>query len=262
MLRLYHSSTSVCAIKVRLVLAEKGLDWESELLSLQRGDQHRPDYAALNPNQVVPTLIDDGRVLIESTLIVEYLEERFPAPPLMPSAPFARFQARYWMRRIDDLHPACSTLSSAAKLAHAKRQQTPDQIEAYLQSIPQASKRERQRALIADGYASPHVAEAVRRYDRLCADMERALTGSAYLAGPDYSLADAAATPYLLRAETLAMEPLWERRPRLAAWLERMQGRASFEPAIARWVGDDDKARYEVPREETWRQVGAILAAG
>ena len=69
MLTLYHGSTSVCAIKARITLEEKGLPWQSELLDLQRGDQHRPEYLRLNPNAVVPTLVHDGRVLIESTLI-------------------------------------------------------------------------------------------------------------------------------------------------------------------------------------------------
>src|SRR5262249_29990822 len=61
MLYLYHGTTSVCAVKARLTLAEKNLPWEGEVLDLQRGDQHRPEYEKLNPNHVVPTLVHDGR---------------------------------------------------------------------------------------------------------------------------------------------------------------------------------------------------------
>jgi glutathione S-transferase len=82
MLYLYHGTTSVCAIKVRLTIAEKALPWEGEVLWLQRGDQYRPDYLKLNPNAVVPTLVHDGKVIIESTLIMEYLDENFPDIPL------------------------------------------------------------------------------------------------------------------------------------------------------------------------------------
>jgi ganglioside-induced differentiation-associated protein 1 len=78
MLYLYHGATSVCAIKVRLTLAEKSLPWKGEVLALQKSDQFRPDYLKLNPNAVVPTLVHDGKVVIESTLIMEYLEEAFP----------------------------------------------------------------------------------------------------------------------------------------------------------------------------------------
>ena len=62
MLYLYQGGTSVCSVKVRLVLVEKGLGFDGETLDLQRGDQHRPDYAKLNPNEVVPTLIHDRNV--------------------------------------------------------------------------------------------------------------------------------------------------------------------------------------------------------
>ena len=65
MLYLYHGTTSVCAIKVRLTLAEKALPWEGEVLWLQRGDQYRPEYLKLNPNAVVPTLVHDDKVIIE-----------------------------------------------------------------------------------------------------------------------------------------------------------------------------------------------------
>ena len=64
MLYLYHGTTSVCAIKARLALHEKGLEWDGEILDLHRGDQHRPEYLQLNPNGVVPTLVHAGRVII------------------------------------------------------------------------------------------------------------------------------------------------------------------------------------------------------
>ena len=87
MLYLYHGTTSVCAIKVRLTIAEKALPWDGEVLWLQRGDQYQPDYLKLNPNAVVPTLVHDGKVIIKSTVIMEYLDETFPEIPLIPPTP-------------------------------------------------------------------------------------------------------------------------------------------------------------------------------
>ena len=84
-LELYHNALSSCSQKVRLVLAEKGLDFESRDVNLVTGEQHAPDYVKLNPNHVVPTLVHDGRVLIESSLINEYLEDAFPKPALWPA---------------------------------------------------------------------------------------------------------------------------------------------------------------------------------
>ena len=63
MVTLYHGRTSVCSIKARLALAEKGVDWDGKLLTL-RGDQFDPAYMKLNPNAVVPTLVHDGKVII------------------------------------------------------------------------------------------------------------------------------------------------------------------------------------------------------
>ena len=77
MLTLYHGRTSVCSLKVRLALAEKGVDFESRLLTL-RGDQYDPAYMKLNPNGVVPTLVHDDKVVIESTVIMHYVDECFP----------------------------------------------------------------------------------------------------------------------------------------------------------------------------------------
>ena len=64
MLTLYHGRTSVCSIKARLALAEKGVSFDSRLMAL-RGDQFDPGYMQLNPNAVVPTIVHDGRVVVE-----------------------------------------------------------------------------------------------------------------------------------------------------------------------------------------------------
>src|SRR5260370_37414990 len=88
MLFLYHAGPSVCSIKVRLTLAEKDLTLDGKILNLQHGDQFQPDYRKINPNAVVPTLIHDERTIIESTIIIEYLEDVFLAPSLMPREAF------------------------------------------------------------------------------------------------------------------------------------------------------------------------------
>ena len=76
-LRLYHNDMSVCAQKVRFALAEKKLAWEGHHLNLRAGDQQEPEYLKLNPNAVVPTLVDDGNIMVESTVICEYLDDAY-----------------------------------------------------------------------------------------------------------------------------------------------------------------------------------------
>jgi glutathione S-transferase len=249
MLKLYHSTTSVCAMKARLILEEKGLPWESELLDLQRGDQHRPEYLKLNSNAVVPTLVHDGRVVLESTLIIEYLDEAFPATALMPAEPWRRAQARLFMKKIDDhLHAATSTVTFAAAFRAHFLSLPPDELCSRLARIPDPAYRERQRRSIEQGLDAPHVAPALHQFDRYFGEMEDALARGGYLAGDAYSLADAAATPYVNRAGMLGMEALWSRRPHLDAWRERVMQRPNFASAVTKWFTDADRERFNVDR--------------
>ena len=89
-LALYHNDMSSCAQKVRLVLAEKGLEWENRHLDLRAGEHQKDWYIKLNPRAVVPTLIDGDIKLFQSLAILEYLEEQFPEPPLLPADAQAR----------------------------------------------------------------------------------------------------------------------------------------------------------------------------
>lgn len=84
MIELYHNAASTCSQKVRLVLAEKGLDYASHDIDLIGGGQHDPEYVKLNPGHVVPTLVHEGYVATESTMINEYLDDAFPAPAMRP----------------------------------------------------------------------------------------------------------------------------------------------------------------------------------
>ena len=107
MLELYHSINSVCAQKIRIALLEKGLEAKEHLMTL-RGDQFDPVYMKLNPNAVVPTLIHDGNVIVESSIILYYLEDAFPEQPLMPTAPLDRVRARMFNKLIDEyVHTSC-----------------------------------------------------------------------------------------------------------------------------------------------------------
>ena len=90
MLELYHNNISACSQKVRYALAEKGLEWKGHHTDLITGDQTAPEYLKLNPRALVPTLVHDGIPIIESTVMNEYLDEVFAAPPPSPTKLWAR----------------------------------------------------------------------------------------------------------------------------------------------------------------------------
>src|SRR5947207_7610237 len=102
MLELYHYWDSFCSFKVRLCLEEKGLEWQGHFVDLMRFENLRPQYLELNPNGVVPTLVHDGRTIIESTVINEYLDDRFPEIALRPQDSYERAQMRLWVKHEEE----------------------------------------------------------------------------------------------------------------------------------------------------------------
>ena len=262
MIKLYHGTTSVCAIKVRLVLAEKNLEWDGEILNLQQGDQHRPGYLKLNPNGVIPTLVHDGNVIIESSIILSYLDDAFPDPPLMPAGPVLRARARLWMKRVDDtLHAAIGVVTFATANRKVLIRKTPDELAAHFERIPDPAYRERQRQSVEMGLAAPLVETAIRQYDKAVGQMESDLGETEFLAGDAWSLADAALIPYINRAEMLGLEGLWRNRPNVARWYAAMKARPTYASCIADELTDADLDRFDIPREETDAKLREILAA-
>src|SRR5271154_2645805 len=118
-MELYHNNMSVCSQRVRLVLREKGLTAKEHHLDLRAGDSMTPDYLKLNPNGVVPTIIDNDDVIVESAVISEYLDEIAPNPPLRPASPVGRARVRVWAKIPDEgLHAACAVISNAIAFRH------------------------------------------------------------------------------------------------------------------------------------------------
>jgi len=259
MLELYHGYTSVCAQKVRLTLAEKGLEWKGHVLNLN-GDQVEPAYLKLNPNGVVPTLVHDGNVVVESTVILHYLDDIFPEPGLMPRDPLDRTRAHLFKKLMDEyIHPACIVYTFAtanraplASLSQAER-------DAQLAKMPLQRQAEYKRAGIEEGIGSPKGKEATKSFEKLIQWIEESADRGPWLAGPDYSLADIAATPYMVRLEMLKLSRMWERKPGVLKWWERIKARPSYETAITKWLRPQDIARYE-NMADPWGDVSKNLA--
>jgi maleylacetoacetate isomerase len=104
--KLYTYYRSQASFRVRIALNLKGLAHDDTFLHLEKGDQFAADYKALNPQMVVPTLIDGETKLFQSLAILEYLDEKHPEPPLLPAEPAARDWVRgFALINIADSHP-------------------------------------------------------------------------------------------------------------------------------------------------------------
>ena len=234
---LYHSVESTCAQKVRLVMAEKGLEWDEIRLNLRKGEQFGPDYLKLNPKAVVPTLVHGDTVVRESSIINEYLEDCFPEPALRPFAPGERAQMRLLVKTIDDeVHGAIGVLSYAIFLRHQMNERlSATQLAEHFRKVADPARRERQQSTHEKGLQSPAADLAIQTLQRFMAQLADALAGRDWLASEKYTLADAAALPYMFRARALHLAPLWENKPELVAWLDRGLAHAEALPVEDIW---------------------------
>jgi len=262
MIELYHFGFSTCSQKVRLVLAEKGLDFESREVNLITGQQHDPEYVKLNPKHVVPTLVHDGQVLVESSLIIAYLDEAFPEPPLRPAEALGRYRVARWIKRVDDaLHPAAPVVTFALGPRKAILQQPEEVREANLAAIPDSAARAIRRSVLEHGVAAPEFAGALGVFLDTLDAMEAALAGSRWLSGPGFGLADATLFPYVLRLEHLAMDPLLapDARPRVADWVERVKARPSHATAVEAWAAPAAVEMMRSQGKEAWPEIAPIV---
>ena len=262
MLALYHNDMSLCAQKVRVCLAEKGLAWENRHLVLRSAEHQQDWYRKLNRRAVVPTLVDGDNVVPESNVILEYLDEAYPDPPLAPKDPYGRARMRLWTKQLDeDIHDASAAILSFGIAFRHQYLDRGDLGRKMLEEIPNIFKRERRRDVIENGTRSKHFIIAVERMVQLLDEMEEALAAQQWLAGERYSLADVAFTPYLARLEHLAILDMLGERHRVADWYRRCKARPSFQDAIVKWENADYLGLMQRRGNETWPQIAEIVRA-
>ncbi|MDX1486490.1 MAG: glutathione S-transferase family protein [Alphaproteobacteria bacterium] len=251
---LYHGEISTCSQKVRITLAEKGLAWTSHHLDLRKAEQHRPEYLALNPNGVVPTLIVDGEPVIESSVIIQYLDELVPEPPLRPADALGRARMRLWMKRLDEhVHAMTGVLSSSIAFRFEEGH------EAQIKSMINPAKRARKMESFEKGVEAPLFRKALLGYDRLLADMETAIAADGWLAGGVYSLADISYLPYAARLHHLNLAGLFEGRPALGAWYDGLKTRKAVKLAIDEWAPAETLDLMAAKGGEAWPRIAEIL---
>ncbi len=248
-MKLYHNQISTCSQKVRLVLAEKELDYESALINLLAGEQFAPEYVAKNPNAVVPTLEDGGRVFIESTLINEYLEDAYPEPALAPLDAAGRHAMRLWTKKIDELHPLCGIQTFAIGARPGMLARPKEEVDALIEAIPDPTRRAVRRSVIDHGVQAPEFVGAYQGHVKFFDLADQALSNTAFLVGDAFSLADAALLPYVLRVDHLNLSGLLADRRGLEAWYERVQAMPAYQTAVADFLTEPMVAGFRAAGE-------------
>ena len=200
-------------------------------------------------------------MIIESTVICEYLDDICPDPPLRSKDPFELAMMRIWTKRIDErLHPMTSVLTYSASHRHTiLDNNTPEQVEAIINQTRDPVKRQRKREWIELGMAAPSATAAVVAFDETLADMEEALSRTKWLAGEAYSLADVGMMPYLNRLSMMGMEGFWDDRLHVAEWFARVCARDSFMPALIDAVPDALADALAVNGARSWPEIATML---
>jgi glutathione S-transferase len=256
---------SVCAQKVRILLAEKNLEWKDNHLNLFKGEARTEKYKKLNLNGVVPTLITEkGEVIIESTVITEYLDDAFPHPPLKPEIPYLIAKMRLWTKQLDEgVHVATASVSNAIAFRYAHLEgKSEREVQKYFDGIPDPVRRERLWDLTLNGVSSPHFSTAMSRFQKLFTDMEITLKESEWLAGNNFSLADIAFTPYITRFEHLNLMGLLDQRPHVIKWYDKIRKRRSYQVAIEDCLEAKIVILMKKKGKETLQEVRKIIDKG
>ncbi|MGA7487811.1 MAG: glutathione S-transferase N-terminal domain-containing protein [Xanthobacteraceae bacterium] len=229
---LYNAPQSTCSQRVRFVLNAKRLPFEEKKLDLLAGDQLEPGYLALNPNGVVPTLDHDGDIVIDSSVIIEYLDEIAPDPECFtPSAPAARAKMRALMRFIDEM-PAAAVRVPTFNLAFLPRFAAMSEAEflAFAESKP--LRKEFMLAMGRKGFPEKEMKAALDRMRRTYARMDLAIeeSGGPWLLGARITLADVAVMPAIVRMADLGLDGMWRDMPRMVRWYEEIRAHPAFKP--------------------------------
>jgi len=265
MLILYHHGSSACAAKVRFALEEKQLGWESHYVDILAGEQFSENYLKLNPKGVVPLLIDGDLVLPESTVICEYLEDKYPDHPLFPVDASGKSKVRLWTKVVDEeLHPACSAITYVVSHRHTIIRNGVASFEDFVENGDSAGKAARllKWQWIQEGIKAPGAEDKIRLYLSYLDKMEAALTDNEWLVGDGFTMADVAMTPYVNRLAALAMEPLWQngRLPGIERWFAAIKKRPSFEPAFIKWMPEELILEMYSNGQESWPEIVKLVS--
>ena len=222
MIRLHHGGPVGHSASVLIALAEKGIDYESDFVDLSEFEEFDPAFLALNPAGQVPVLEADGRVLTETFLILLWLDESYPDPPLGGANPRARYAVHKWGKYLEThLAPNLAIVRWARRGGIA-----PDAAD--LARLPPERRALWQQA--AAGFGEEQIERARAALDTALERMVPDLAEGGWLAGSDCTLADIALYPHVAQLDELGIGV----PAPVADWLARVAAR----PAVRAAAGE------------------------
>ncbi len=234
-LHLYHAGRSNCSGRTRLLIEEKRLPWTSHHVDIYKRENVTAEYFGINPKGLVPTLVDDGRVIVESNDILLYVEETFPSPSFTPASDNDAAVMRTWLQRSGDIHmPGIKTFAYAKSHA-ANVVKTDEEVALYrsLQKDPTLLAFHGKHDLPGQAFSDSDVAGASTLLRDTLGEMDAIVARDGWLVGGLYSLADISWSPTITTLQRVGF-PV-EEFPNLMSWYARIAERPAFKRAILQW---------------------------
>jgi glutathione S-transferase len=258
---LFTGRNSICTQKVLITLFEKNLSWDTRRVDLFKNEQYDPDYLKYNPKGVVPTLVDQGRAIVESTLICEYLDEAFPDPPLVPSSPYDRAQMRLWSKHIDEgIFEATREISFSAMFRDRLRGMSENERQVRFRNVGDPARTARFMSTYQHSVESPYVLYGIASFEKLFRHMDGTLAdGRSWLVGNRMSLGDINLMPFVARMEYLnLLDHFIADRPRVQAWWKRAKELSSYQKAVPDMLTVEDVSTMQSSGSKIRDRIGEL----
>jgi glutathione S-transferase len=258
-----HFMGSSCSQKLRIFLNLKGIEWQSHIVDLFTNENFRPWFLGINPRGLVPVLVHDGAVHIESNDIIAYLERAFPTPKLIPAGHENEVAAL--LRHEDDLHLDLRTLSFRFVFDRPGPPKPAEALASYAANgsgtVQGAADRDKQTQIefwqraAKEGFTDQAARASAQKFRVAFDALEQRLATQPYLLGATLSVLDIA---WFIYANRLALGgyPIARLHPRLGAWFGKLAARPEFAKEVA--MPPETKERIEATRR-THAQAGKSL---
>lgn len=226
MLELLNNPISTCSQKVRLTLHEKDIPFTDTKIDFRKKEHLTPQFLKINPDGVVPALLHDDKPVLDSSVIMEYLDEVFPDVPLSPNTAYGKAKMRKWLRFIEEVPTTAIRIPSFNQVFVRHRSELSD-ADLEKDTDARTLRRTFYQEMGRDGFSEPRLQESYDRLDETVSRMDKALSDNEWLCG-DLSLADFCVVPTIDRMRDLGIDHIWADKPNMLRWWDAMQARPAY----------------------------------
>ena len=237
-IHLYHGGISNCSMRVRMTLIEKGLDWTSHHIDLKKKENITDEYFNINPNGLVPTLIDNGVVHIESNEIIDYIDNEYPVPSLRIKE--SETEMLEWLKLAGSIHVPAVKPYVYATMIQKKVKKTSEEEKKYNALQKNKELKDFHSKHSGDSaFGDKDIAKSIEILDQCFLKLDNKLENNKWIMGNQFSLADISWIP--LHFVLIGCGYPFERYKNISRWADECSKKRSYKEGIIKWCPDFSK---------------------